>query len=82
MLSSAGGWLHWGFVVITIPPGLSMLKIPKKDIRKRGTKTKPHSYPLILIGGMLIGSVTGLVGAGGGFLIIPALIFFTNIYVK
>lgn len=71
-----------GFAVLMIPAGLSMLKIPKKNIRKRGTKTKPHSYALILIGGMLIGSITGLVGAGGGFLIIPALMFFTNIDVK
>ena len=29
--------------------------------------------------GILIGLVSGLVGAGGGFLIVPALVFFANL---
>lgn len=31
------------------------------------------SFPLILIEGLVVGGVTGLVGAGGGFLVVPAL---------
>jgi len=40
------------------------------------------SYPIIFIEGFLIGAVTGFVGAGGGFLIIPALIFLGGIEIK
>lgn len=32
------------------------------------------NYPIILAQGMFIGILTGLIGAGGGFLIIPALV--------
>jgi hypothetical protein len=34
---------------------------------------KPLSIPLILVEGLVVGGVTGLVGAGGGFLVVPAL---------
>lgn len=37
---------------------------------------------LVIIEGTLIGFLTGLVGAGGGFLIIPALIFLTGLPFK
>lgn len=45
---------------------------------------KVHSlnYPLIIIEGILIGFLTGLVGAGGGFLIIPALVLLCRIPMK
>lgn len=38
--------------------------------------------PLTVIEGLLIGFLTGLVGAGGGFLIIPALVFLTRLPMK
>ena len=41
-----------------------------------------YNYPLILIEGLFVGSITGLVGAGGGFLIIPALVVLTNLDIK
>lgn len=37
---------------------------------------------LIIVEGTLIGFLTGLVGAGGGFLIIPALVFLTGLPFK
>ena len=40
------------------------------------------NYPLIIIEGILIGFLTGLVGAGGGFLIIPALVLLCKIPMK
>jgi uncharacterized membrane protein YfcA len=36
----------------------------------------------MVVEGILIGFLTGLVGAGGGFLIIPALIFLTGLPFK
>lgn len=40
------------------------------------------SYRRIWVLGTLLGLLTGTVGAGGGFLIIPALVFFTNLEMK
>lgn len=37
---------------------------------------------LVIVEGTLIGFLTGLVGAGGGFLIIPALVFLTGLPFK
>ena len=37
---------------------------------------------LVILEGMVIGSLTGLVGAGGGFLIIPALVLLTGLRFK
>ena len=39
-------------------------------------------YGLILIEGLVVGGITGLVGAGGGFLIIPALVILANLPMK
>jgi uncharacterized membrane protein YfcA len=50
----------------------------------RGRKARPEAgpdaaprarrYGLVLLEGLLVGVVTGLVGAGGGFLVVPALV--------
>lgn len=43
---------------------------------------KPFNYPLITLEGFVIGILTGLVGAGGGFLIIPALVLMVGLSMK
>jgi uncharacterized protein len=40
------------------------------------------NYPLILVEGAVVGILTGLVGAGGGFLIIPALVLLSKLPMK
>jgi uncharacterized membrane protein YfcA len=40
------------------------------------------NYPLIFLEGILVGILTGLVGAGGGFLIIPALVMLSKLPMK
>ncbi|MDZ4330549.1 MAG: sulfite exporter TauE/SafE family protein, partial [Flavobacterium sp.] len=40
------------------------------------------NYTQLGLIGFLIGIVTGFLGAGGGFLIIPALLFFANLPMK
>lgn len=50
--------------------------------KKEYTEVKKVNYPVVFILGLIVGLLTGLVGAGGGFLIIPALVFFMNMPMK
>ncbi len=43
---------------------------------------KPVSYLLLGFQGAFVGLLTGLVGAGGGFLIVPALVFIARLPMK
>jgi uncharacterized membrane protein YfcA len=40
------------------------------------------NYPMVIIQGLIVGLITGLVGAGGGFIIIPALVFLLGLEMK
>jgi len=68
------------FAILMIPAGFSMLKtrIDKSD-KTKGVK---YNYPLIIAEGLGVGAITGFVGAGGGFLIIPALVLLANVEMK
>lgn len=67
------------FALLMIPAAISMLKESKEVVQKEDVK---YNYPLILTEGLLVGAITGLIGAGGGFLIIPALVLFANVKMK
>ena len=67
------------FIVLMFAAAYSMLN---NNSRKGGTGNIIYNYPLILIEGFVIGAVTGFVGAGGGFIIIPALVLLTNLDIK
>ena len=41
-----------------------------------------YNYPMIVLEGGVVGVLTGIVGAGGGFLIIPALVLFAKLPMK
>ena len=69
------------FAVLMIPAAFSMLKKRKECLEKNDGEVS-YNYPLILIEGLLVGSITGMIGAGGGFLIIPALVILANIKMK
>ena len=55
--------------------------INSKIVDKKESKIK-CKFPLLVIEGLVVGALTGLVGAGGGFLIIPALVFFARLSMK
>jgi len=57
-----------GFSCVIIFAGLSMLGSPLT------TMTKRMSWPVLIGISLLIGSITGLFGIGGGFLVIPVLV--------
>ncbi len=67
------------FAVLMIPAAYSMLKKDKNVIK---TGDVAYNYPLILIEGLIVGGITGMIGAGGGFLIIPALVILANVEMK
>ena len=54
----------------------------RKEKKQKENSTVNYRYALILIEGLLVGGVTGIIGAGGGFLIIPALVILANIDMK
>jgi uncharacterized membrane protein YfcA len=60
-----------GFSAVLIGAGLSMLRAPIKD---HPEKKIPFIYLVLL--SLVIGSLTGLFGIGGGFLAIPILVLF------
>ncbi len=74
------------FAVIMVMAAYSMIKPAKKsgtDTLKNAEDVQPQfNYPLILAEGAIVGLVTGLVGAGGGFLIIPALVLLAKLPMK
>ncbi|RTZ03629.1 sulfite exporter TauE/SafE family protein [Flavobacterium bomense] len=69
------------FAVIMIIASYSMIKKDKKLASEEPHEQK-FNYPLILIEGVIVGIITGFIGAGGGFLIIPALVILSKLPMK
>jgi uncharacterized membrane protein YfcA len=65
--------------ILMILASVVMIK-GRKDVAQN--QPQKFNYPIILIEGLFVGTVTGLVGAGGGFIIIPALIILSNLPMK
>ncbi|WP_143962823.1 sulfite exporter TauE/SafE family protein [Litoribacter populi] len=69
------------FALIMLAASYSMIKNGKKKLEGKEGEIK-FNLPLIAAEGAIVGVVTGLVGAGGGFLIIPALVLLANLPMK
>jgi uncharacterized membrane protein YfcA len=59
-----------GFAVLMLATAAAMIRG-----RKMTSQPLPHELPVlrVVVDGLVVGLVTGLVGAGGGFLVVPAL---------
>lgn len=66
------------FAIIMLLSAYSMTKNRHKQTDPNGT----INYGMIVLEGLFVGMITGLVGVGGGFLIIPALTLFARIPMK
>jgi uncharacterized membrane protein YfcA len=69
------------FAVLMVAASYSMIK-KEKNKKEEDLGPQKFNYPVILIEGTVVGLVTGLVGAGGGFLIIPALVLLSKLPMK
>jgi uncharacterized membrane protein YfcA len=68
------------FAVIMALASISMIK--NRDVPSIGDFKPAFNYPLIILEGAVVGVLTGIVGAGGGFLIIPALVLLAKLPMK
>jgi uncharacterized protein len=69
------------FAVVMILASVSMIR-PGKNKETDENAPRVYNYPMILLEGAVVGLLTGLVGAGGGFLIIPALVLLARMPMK
>ena len=71
------------FAVLMVFASYSMIRDKKSGVEDEAAAgPQQFNYPMILAEGAVVGVLTGLVGAGGGFLIIPALVLFSKLPMK
>ncbi|MGD2003611.1 MAG: sulfite exporter TauE/SafE family protein [Flavobacteriales bacterium] len=71
------------FALVMLAASVSMIRNKRKEGEDSEVETEPQfNVPAIIAEGAVVGVLTGIVGAGGGFLIIPALVLFAKIPMK
>ncbi len=71
------------FALVMLAASVSMIRNKRKDGEEEAAEVEPQfNVPAIIAEGAVVGVLTGIVGAGGGFLIIPALVLFAKIPMK
>ncbi|MGY3054489.1 putative membrane protein YfcA [Pedobacter sp. UYEF25] len=68
------------FAVLMIFASYSMIRKDKLLTEQKNSAS--FKYPLIILQGFFTGAITGLIGAGGGFLIIPMLVNLLKLPIK
>jgi len=68
------------FAVLMVFAAASMIR--NRKTKAEETDKQKFNYPVIMLEGAVVGVLTGLVGAGGGFLIIPALVLLSKLPMK
>ena len=68
-------WLVGAFAATMLVTGVAMLRGKRAETPVAG----PRSWGKIAVVGLAIGALTGLIGAGGGFVVVPALVLFCGL---
>lgn len=68
------------FGIIMIYVAYTMIK--QKVTVSKSSDVQTHNYPILAFQGLMVGVLTGIIGAGGGFLIIPALVLLAKLSMK
>lgn len=71
-----GTWLVRGFLLMMLGTAIAMIR------GRREVEAGTFSAPKALGTGLVLGALTGLVGAGGGFVIVPALVLVGGLPMK
>ncbi|GAA3044525.1 sulfite exporter TauE/SafE family protein [Streptomyces roseofulvus] len=61
------------FALMMLATAYAMLRKPRRDTSKARPAQRDLPLQHIAVEGLVVGAVTGLVGSGGGFLVVPAL---------
>ena len=69
------------FAIIMLAASISMVR-NKKCLDCDENEPIRYNFPMIALEGSVVGVITGIVGAGGGFLIIPALVILARLPMK
>lgn len=70
------------FAVLMVAASISMIKSKKVSAVEKAKVSSVNRFLLISLEGLVVGGITGFVGAGGGFLIIPALVLLVGMPMK
>lgn len=71
------------FALVMLAASVSMIRDKRGEVEESDDEVEPQfNIPAIIAEGAVVGVLTGIVGAGGGFLIIPALVLFAKIPMK
>lgn len=71
------------FALLMVAAAFSMIRTVAVPVELSArAESGGFNYALILAEGAVVGAITGLVGAGGGFLIIPALVLLAKLPMK
>ncbi|MBK7819044.1 MAG: sulfite exporter TauE/SafE family protein [Sphingobacteriaceae bacterium] len=70
------------FAILMVAASVSMIREKKNKSNGTDVEEQKFNYPMIIVEGLVVGVLTGLVGAGGGFLIIPALVMLSKLPMK
>ena len=67
------------FAILMIFASISMIRKKKYQVPEADKADPSPNVPALLVQGVSVGLISGMVGAGGGFLIIPALVLFSKL---
>lgn len=74
------------FAILILFSSYSMIKKRKysriNEVKWDEFAKSPMGVPFVILLGIIVGFITGFVGAGGGFIIVPVLIFFLRLSFK